>query len=237
LSLKTGKVNVLLSGHIDDFTLTPGNLYYLSEGQLKSLEGSLTIRLKEPFSRIWYTGRGFLLKRETPDDVSYSLLYRKKLRQLFRFKPISITIQRGNLTYKISLSEPALSMDRNYFYLCDTREYTIKKISLEGKLLLEKRLGPEGKISPLLRRLYGLKSDIPVFGAEKIINGDRHLFILTNIWKNGSRRVDIIDKKNLKIRYSYWFNFPTSYFFASEKYIIYFDPIRKRLKIYRWTKN
>lgn len=236
LSLKSGKEKILASGKIEDFAPVHNNFIYLSKGKLISLKGTLHYTVGPSFSEVWYVGHGFLLKSEGPDLVKYYLFHRKKLKEVFSFKKIFISLKRGPLTYKITLSEPALAADRAFFYLCDTYEYTIKKISLSGKEVLREKLGSAGRLSPFLGKLYGINRPYPVYGAEKIIPLEKHLVVLTNIWKKAKRRVDILDKRSFKLINSFWFNFPTSYFFASEKYIIYFDPIGKKLKVYRWTK-
>jgi len=188
------------------------------------------------FSKVWYTGHGFLLKSEGPKMVKYYLFHRKKLKEVFSFKKTFISLKRGPLTYKITLSEPALAADRAFFYLCDTYEYSIKKISHSGIEVFRRKLGPTGMLSPFFRKLYRIKYPFPVYGVEKLIPLEKNLIVLTNIWRKGKRRVDILDKRNFALIKSFWFDFPSSYFFASEKYIIYFDPIGKKLRVYRWTK-
>lgn len=236
LSLKDGKEDILVSGNIEDFTPVHSDIIYLSKGKLISLKGSLNYPVGPSFSRVWYVGDGFLLKSEGPELVKYYLLHRKKMKEVFSFKKIFVSLKRGSLTFKITLSEPALAADRAFFYLCDSYQYSIKKISLSGKEVLRKKLGPAGKLSPFLGKFYGINRSFPVYGAEKIIPLKKRLIVLTNIWKKGKRRVDILDKMSLTLINSLWFDFPTSYFFASEKYIIYFNPLKKKLEVYWWTK-
>ncbi len=98
--------------------------------------------------------------------------------------------------FTVSLSEPALAASSSAIYMVRTTFYAVEKLLLlSGKTIRTKLKGDSPDFSPLEKKLRGklLHGKRP-FAACKIFPWKGSLWILTNFWSRGRRRIDLLDE-------------------------------------------
>ena len=234
-SLEGKGSKILAKGKIDDFELTTDSVLVFSEGQIKELKsGRVLSDVGMKFNGFLFRNGKIFLKTQTPGSGKFFLLKGNEINEIFSYRPQILSLKKGKFTYYIVVSIAAFDSDGRNYYVCDTTTYEIKKLDKGGKVILKIKIGGTGTSSPLLYKLYKIHG-LKTYAVEKLIYSEKHLFSFTNIWKGKRRRIDILRASDLKILKTTWKDFQTSYFFASGKYIIYFDPFKKNIYIYKWT--
>ncbi len=193
-------------------------LFYSGDGRLKS---SIRLKLKIfPAAILLSSGYRTVLAGFSAAGNGAELFQEVWLvnregsgKRLLRVKLPTARLPGGRFT--VSLSEPAVAASPAAIYVVRSGSYTVEKLLLDsGEIIRAELKGDTPDFSPLEKRLRGnlLRGSRP-FAACRIFPWKGYLWVLTNFWREGKRRIDLLDQ-DLKLQGSWltWLDCPKTWF-------------------------